>query len=377
MRKKVTSLFLVMAMGIAVAACGSKQTTSSADQASAPAESATADTGATESTVEGADTSMEVTDPVTLTTISQGAGTDDYITTAAETKLFSEKLPQGSKVTQETISMGCSSAGYLIEAGQGDFATGQNAMSATVGLEGHKPYSSISALLATKRYAFVAELATQNFVDKTGCSTVAEVLEKKIPCRFVAEPVGSSDYVSFMYLLDIHGVTQKDIESWGGSVTFTDGSACCDMLQDGQADMMVGHTVATSSSLTELCMSADIVISGLTDDEVDGMCERGYAPAEIPVGSFGKTTEVMKSACQASSKIVSSNMDEKLAYSLTKILVEGADVLGQDVAGFKDVTYEDMVNFDAMVVPMHPGAKKYFQDIGVLDADGKYTGKTR
>ena len=211
--------------------------------------------------------------------------------------------------------------------------------------------------------------------DKTGCSTLAQVFEKKIPCRFVAEPVGSSDYVSFMYLLDIHGVTVEDIESWGGSVTFTDGSACCDMLQDGQADMMVGHTVSTSSSLTELCMSAKMVVSGLTDDEIAGMCERGYAEAPIPAGSFGQTTEEMKSACQASSKIVPSDMEDDLAYAMTKILVENADKLSEDVAGYRGITYADMVDFDAMVVPMHPGAMKYFQDIGVLDADGNYTGK--
>ena len=139
--------------------------------------------------------------------------------------------------------------------------------------------------------------------------------------------------------------------------------------------MMVGHTVSTSSSLTELCMSAKMFVSGLTDDEIAGMCERGYAEAPIPAGSFGQTTEEMKSACQASSKIVPSDMEDDLAYAMTKILVENADKLSEDVAGYRGITYADMVDFDAMVVPMHPGAVKYFQDIGVLDADGNYTGK--
>mgnify|MGYP000109412865 CR=1 FL=1 len=355
--KKVFALILALVMSLSLVACDSSKPEEKPTEK--PAE--TTDTG--------------LTKPVNLTLLSQGAGTDDYITLASEGKVLQENLPVGSTVTQETISSGCSSVGYLIEAGMGDFGTGQNAMSGTVGMEGKEPYSKVSALFATVKYAFVAELATKSFVDKTGCSTIAEVIEKKIPCRFVAEPVGSSDYVSFVYLLDIHGVTVEDIESWGGSVTFTDGSACCDMLQDGQADMMVGHTVATSSSLTELCMSADIVVSGLTDEEIAGMCERGYAEAPIPVGSFGQTTEEMASACQASSKVVPSDMDEDVAYAMTKILVENADKLAEDVAGYRDITYADMVDFDAMVVPMHPGAIKYFQDIGVLDASGNYTGK--
>lgn len=365
--KKAFALILALAMILSLAACGGSAPAAEKPAAEQPAaeqpaaEQPAADTG--------------LTKPVNLTLLSQGAGTDDYITLASEGKVLQENLPAGSTVTQETISSGCSSVGYLIEAGMGDFGTGQNAMSGTVGMEGKAPYSKVSALFATVKYAFVAELATKSFVDKTGCATIAEVIEKKIPCRFVAEPVGSSDYVSFVYLLDIHGVTVEDIESWGGSVTFTDGSACCDMLQDGQADMMVGHTVSTSSSLTELCMSADIVVSGLTDAEIAGMCERGYAEAPIPVGSFGQTTEVMASACQASSKIVPTDMSDEVAYAMTKILVENADKLSEDVAGYRDITYADMVDFDAMVVPMHPGAVKYFQDIGVLDASGNYTGK--
>ena len=364
--KKVFALILALVMSLSLVACGGSS--EKAEETKEPAQ-----TEQSGETAEATDTGL--TKPVNLTLLSQGAGTDDYITLASEGKVLQENLPAGSTVTQETISSGCSSVGYLIEAGMGDFGTGQNAMSGTIGMEGKDPYTKVNALFATVKYAFVAELATKSFVDKTGCSTIAEVIEKKIPCRFVAEPVGSSDYVSFVYLLDIHGVTIEDIESWGGSVTFTDGSACCDMLQDGQADMMVGHTVSTSSSLTELCMSADIVVSGLTDEEIQGMCERGYAEAPIPVGSFGQTTEEMASACQASSKIVSADLDEDVAYAMTKILVENADVLAEDVAGYRDITYADMVDFDAMVVPMHPGAIKYFQDIGVLDASGNYTGK--
>ena len=363
--KKALAMILALAMVLSMAACGSSTANTTTQPAATEAK--------TEDNGEAASTGL--TKAVNLTLLSQGAGTDDYITVASEGKLLQENLPAGSTVTQETISSGCSSVGYLIEAGMGDFGTGQNAMSGTVGMEGKDPYTKVNALLATVKYAFVAELATQSFVDKTGCATLADVFANKVACRFVAEPVGSSDYVSFMYLLDIHGVTVEDIESWGGSVTFTDGSACCDMLQDGQADMMVGHTVSTSSSLTELCMSAKMVVSGLTDEEIAGMCERGYAEAPIPAGSFGQTTEEMASACQASSKVVPADMDDDVAYAITKILVENADKLAEDVAGYRGITYADMVDFDAMVVPMHPGAMKYFQDIGVLDANGNYTGK--
>lgn len=358
--KKVFALLLTLTMILSLVACGETETAEKSEEESS---------GTTQTTDTG------LTEPVNLTLLSQGAGTDDYITNAAEGKVFQDNLPAGSNVTQETISSGCSSVGYLIEADMGDFGTGQNAMAGTVGLEGKEPYSSVSALLATAKYAFVAEVVTESFYDKTGCATLADVIENQEACRIVAEPVGSTDYVTLVYLLEVHGVTQEDIESWGGSITYTDSSSCSDMLQDGQADLMIGHTTEASSTLTELCMSADMVVSGLTEDEIAGMCERGYSETVIPAGTFGCVEAEMASVCQASSKIVSSNMSDELAYALTKILVENKDILAQDVAGYRELTYEDMVDANAMVVPMHPGAIQYFQDIGVLDADGNYTGK--
>jgi TRAP transporter TAXI family solute receptor len=376
--KKVFALILALAMTLSLAACGSSGAQTSAAKSSAAKSSAAQSAAQSAAKSSTTKQTYTLTDPVNVILLSQGPGSDDYITTASEAKVLGNALPKGSNVTQETTSSGCSSVGYLIEAGMGDFGTGQNAMSATVGMEGKSPYTKVDALFATVKYAFVAELATKKYVDKTGYSTVADVLKNKAACRFVAEPVGSSDYVSFMYLLDIYGVTEDDIKSWGGSVTFTDGSACCDMLQDGQADMMVGHTVATSSNLTELCMSTDMVVSGLTDEEIKGMCQRGYSEASIPSGAFGGAVKSeMASACQASSKVVSADMSNEEAYAITKALVENREALATDVAGYKDITYKDMVDANSMVVPMHPGAKAYFQDIGVLDASGNYIGEAK
>lgn len=361
--KKVFALILALSMALSLVACGTKEEPApeqDTPKQEEPSQEAAAGT---------------LTDPVNLTLISQGPGTDDYIITASVGTVFSENLPAGSNVTQETISGGNGGAGYLIEAGMGDYAVGQNAMSATVGMEGKEPYSKICALMGMAKYPFVAVLATKKFVDKTGVSTFAEVIENKIPCRFVAEPIGSSDYVSFTYLLQVHGVTAEDLESWGCTITYTGGSACCDMLQDNQADMMVGHTVKNSSSLTELCMSTDMVVSGLTDEEIAGICELGYTETVIPEGTFGQTETEMKSACQASSKIVSSDMSDELAYALTKILYDNAERLAEDDAGFRGITHANMVDTTATVVPLHPGAVKFYQDMGILDASGNYTGK--
>ena len=63
-------------------------------------------------------------------------------------------------------------------------------------------------------------------------------------------------------------------------------------------------------------------------------------------------------------------MDEKVAYTLTKVLCENIDTLAETCPTFKGMTLESAVNTSITVVPLHPGSVKYFQDIGILDANG-------
>lgn len=365
--RKIIALTLALVLALSLLAGCSSTGTDETTQA-------TADTSA--QTTEAAGTaSYTLTGPVELVLASQGTGTDDYVTTALEAQILSKYLPSGSKVSQETISSGCSSVGYLIEAGMADFGTGQNAMSATVGLEGKAPYSKVSALIATIKYPFAVQLVTQSFIDKTGYKSIRDVIENKYPARICAEPIGSSDYVTFVYIMDILGCTIEEFQGWGGTITFTGGQACCDMLQDGQADMMIAHTTATSSGIVELCMSTDVQAYGFDQGIVDGLVERGYAATVIPKGTYDRFDADAPSACQASSKVVSSDLPNEVAYAITKILCENKDVLGEDLAGYRGITYKELSDSSAMVVPMHPGALAYFQDIGVLDKDGKYIGE--
>ncbi len=377
-KKKFVAMSLaVLMVMVALAGCS----TPSAAPSAAPAETAApAAPEATAAPAEapadtGSKASYTLDKPVTLVLASQGAGTDDYITTALESQYFTKYLPAGSQVTQETISSGCSSIGYLIEADMADFGTGQNAMSATVGLEGKPAYTKVNALIATSKYPFTVQLVTSSFTKKTGYKSIREVIENKYPARICAEPIGSSDYVSFIYIMDILGCTVEEFEGWGGSITYTGGSACCDMLQDGQADLMIAHTTATSSSIVELCMSSDVQAFGFDEEIVKGLVDRGYAATVIPAGTYDRFPADAPSACQASSKVVSADLPNEVAYALTKILCEHKDELSQDLAGYRNITYKDMTDTEAMVVPMHPGALAYFQDIGVLDANGNYIGE--
>jgi TRAP transporter TAXI family solute receptor len=199
--------------------------------------------------------------------------------------------------------------------------------------------------------------------------------ENKYPGVLVTEDKGSTDYTIFTFLFEIYGITPEDYEAWGGKIVHTDNNTASEMLQDGTGDIMLCQTSTTSSLLTELTMTTPVIIGGFNDKVVEGLIERGFAERYIPAGTFGQFEKDTRTAFAATSVVVSSDMSDNEAYNLTKVLMENRAKMGESCATMRDITGKIATNTDMTVVPLHPGSVRYFQDIGVLDANGKYIGE--
>lgn len=368
--KKIVATFLALALCVSTAGCSAgsakkeKTNDGKADMASE---------SAVQAGDKGGDSAYALTAPVTLRFASGGSGGSDFTDIGTIVSFLSKDgiLPKGSQLTQETISGGTTSSGYLIEAGMADVCRGQNAMSAIRGMNGRPPYQNVRALFAAGGNSVCMQTLTSSFVKKSGFKSLEEIIENKYPAILCTEDVGSSDYALFSYIFEIYGITPEDYEGWGGKIIHTDNNTASEMLQDGQADLMIMCTTLTSSLLTELTMTTDVVLNGFNDKIVDGLLERGFAERYIPAGTFGQFDEDTRSAYIGTSLIVSKDMSDELAYTLTKTLMEHRDELGESCATMRNITDESAVNTDITVVPLHPGAIKYFQEVGVLDENGE------
>lgn len=360
-KKRIVSAFFALTTAISLAGC-----------ATAPASSTASVPAASSAGGEEANP-MVITEPVTLRFASSGSGGSDYTDIGTIITFLSEagRLPDGSVLTQETISGGTSTSGYLIEAGQADICRGQNAFSATEGFNGRPPYSKVRALFAAGGNSVCLQITSEAFERKSGYTTIEEVIENKYPARICSEDVGSSDYVLLNYIFDIYGIDAETFESWGGTITYTGNDTASEMMQDGSCDLICMASTLTSATVTELTMSCDVNVSGFNDKIVDGLLERGFAERYIPAGTFDQFPEDARTAYLGTSLIVSEDMDEKVAYTLTKVMMENLDTLAETCPTFKNMTLESAVDTDITVVPLHNGSIKYFQDIGILDDQGQ------
>ena len=90
-----------------------------------------------------------------------------------------------------------------------------------------------------------------------------------------------------------------------------------------------------------------------------------YASYTIKAGTYPNQDRDVRTTAVKMVMFTRGDMPEDVVYNLTKALWEHIDELGQAQKNLKGLKPEDAVK-DIANVPLHPGAEKYYREIGVL-----------
>lgn len=363
--KKMMAIGLSVMMALGMTACGSSEkapetTAAPTAEAAAPAAEAAAPAA------EGG--SSELTAPVSLTFAAQEVGTAAYnYATALQTAML-KGLPKGSTINITTTSPGGVGAPIIVNGGaQCDIVMSNSApakWSKEDGILGNAPTAEIACLAGGLGHDFVNVMFTKKFVDETGISTMEELVEQKYPVKIVIKKNGTLGELSAEKVFEALGATLDDVVAWGGTVEKTGGDAIKSGLQDDLYDMTIDHIGAGQSNTTELCLTHDMVDVQLADSTLERLVEMGYDYITVEPNTWNGQTEEIKTVGSQQCILVSSTMDDAVAYALTKAVCENAKELGDSVAS--------MSYFDPTIggsktltgIELHPGAKAYYKEMG-------------
>lgn len=180
---------------------------------------------------------------------------------------------------------------------------------------------------------------------------------------FVMGAAGSATEIESKLVLEAHGVNVKDINE--NFVGFTE---AVDLLRNKQVDAVNIYTGVPSSAATELISTVDSQVLSLSDKAVKKLVEDYPWNFEytIEANTYNKQKEAIKTVGQYSAIVVDSSMSDETAYELTKAFWENLEELkkGHNVANQFDPKYAVEGRAD---VPLHPGAEKYYKEIGVIE----------
>ena len=210
---------------------------------------------------------------------------------------------------------------------------------------------------------FINVMFTQSFVDRTGIKTIEELVEKQQPVRMIIKKNGSFGELAAERVFGVFGIDINNAPEWL-TVEKTSGGAIKDGLSDDLYDLTIDHIGPGQANTTELCLNHPMFHVQLSDSTLASLCTQGYDYIVIPAQTwYGQNRDIISVGSQQCI-IVSSEMDEEVAYNITKALCENRDILvntspvlanfNPEVSGSKALTGCDL----------HPGAARYYQEMG-------------
>lgn len=244
----------------------------------------------------------------------------------------------------------------LINKGEAEFATVQNdvmdyAYNGTDLFAGEK-LSNIMTI--GTMYPEVVQIAVSK---DSGIKSVADFRGKRISVG----DAGSGVEFNAKQIMEGYGLSFADIKK--NNLSFKESA---EAIQNGTLDGCFITAGVPNSALQELAFTAGLILIPVSGAEADKICAKYgyYTKTIIPGGTYKGTDEDTEALAIKCTLAVSSKLDENTVYDMTKALFSNLDELGRAHAKGKEVTAEAAIT--GVSVPFHPGAIKYYKEIGLM-----------
>ena len=314
-------------------------------------------------------TSSAAEDPVNLVFSTHSVGTGMYMTSAGLVPIIESLLPPGSRVDVETTGGGVSGP-MLVGTGEVDISLGNTITVRQLydgTLEGQPKVDGMRAIGGGLDAPMSTIVFTEDFIRRTGYTSISDIVENEYPVRIALKPVGSLGEAIAHLTFEAYGATLDDVISWGGEVHRIASGDIPGMLRDNRADITLDHVGPGQAATSELAMTTDIRFIDLSEEAQDILVDQGFARFTMPAGSWAKQDYEVRGLSAASLLLVYKDMSDDIAYIITKALVEHKDELVETYAGMEAFDPATAWKSDKVQAPLHPGAERYYREAGLMD----------
>ncbi|WP_158599071.1 TAXI family TRAP transporter solute-binding subunit [Planococcus salinus] len=224
-----------------------------------------------------------------------------------------------------------------------------------------EPLDTVSAIASLYPvYQTIAVLDSNEDIQK-----IEDIVDKHI---FLG-PKNGGGPVAFWRMMDEYGITEETIEQAGGQISYGNYNDGASMLVDNSVDVFLGGGAPTVVALQEIELTNQLRVLPIDQDKLDSIKEKDYgiSAAPLPAETYKGQDEEVPTYTAVSMMTSRADLDEEYVYNLTKLFWENMDV-------FEEQIPERAVHFTLDTVldgidpeTLHPGAKKYYEEQGVLE----------
>lgn len=195
---------------------------------------------------------------------------------------------------------------------------------------------------------------------ESGIKSIADFKGKRI----AVGPLGSGGEVDSREILKAYGLTFDDI-----TPEYVEAGQAVDMMADGLIDGAILGLTPGASAVAELMVSGKVVLLPISDEafanlkKINQWIQRRTIPANLYTN---QDYEVLTAGDPADLIVCREDLPEDLAYQMTKTLYENVDNITAVAAALSQFGPKLVEPEKDMMIPYHPGAVKYFKEVGLL-----------
>ncbi|MFC7705901.1 TAXI family TRAP transporter solute-binding subunit [Plastorhodobacter daqingensis] len=170
---------------------------------------------------------------------------------------------------------------------------------------------------------------------------------------------GSGTEVNAQALLQANGITYDDLTAERLNFNET-----ADALRDGDIVAGFWSVGPPTSSIMNLAATRAIRIIPISDEEIANAVELEpvFTSYTLAAGTYDGMAEDVQTIAIPNVLVVHAEMDEDLAYQITRTLFEHVDELIAIHPAANDTTVD--FSLSSTPIPFHPGAIRYYEEIG-------------
>lgn len=188
--------------------------------------------------------------------------------------------------------------------------------------------------------------------EKSGIKNIEDLKGKRI----AVGDQGSGTEVNARTLLEGFGITYDDVK-----VDYLGFADAADAMKAGKIEAAFFSSGLPNSSLLELEQGIKLQMVSINQDKLKEIIKTKpyFKTFEIPAGTYGNDKAIPTTAVM-NALLIRSDISEDDGYKLTKALFDNLDGLKNAHQAASDISLETAQ--EGMVAPIHPGAKKYYDE---------------
>jgi TRAP transporter TAXI family solute receptor len=190
----------------------------------------------------------------------------------------------------------------------------------------------------------------------SGIKTLADLKGKRIS---VGAPKSGTE-LNARAVLKAAGITYGDF----AKVEYLPFGESVELMKNRQLDVTLQSAGLGVSSLRDLATSQKIVVVPIPADVIKKIGDAAYQPATIPANTYDGQDHDVPTAAIQNFLVTREGVSADTVYKMTKAVFENKDALVAAHTAAKAIDKANVVK--SLPLPLHPGAEKYFKEVGVL-----------